>query len=268
MRWLFLGLIGGALLVSRADARELDLSYTIYFGGFSVAAFDSKIAVDRSAYRVTTNARSLGVLDYFFPIEVTSEGTGKVTDYGVKPETFSSTGTFNGEPRRIALTSRDGAVPSVVMHPPRDPEKRDAVPEDLQHGTIDPYAAVISLALTAKLNPCEEELQVFNGRTRTDFRISHVGSDILNKSEYSIFDGPAELCEVEYETLAGGYKKSWFGKDKDNTVTRLWVARLTEGGAWVPVRLESEGPFGMIVGHITGANERIDLAKQGSSKSF
>lgn len=262
MRWLFLGLIGGALLASKADARELDLSYTIYFGGLSVAVFDSKIAVDRSAYRVTTNARSLGVLDFFFPIAVTSEGTGQVTGKGIKPETYRSYGTFGGEPRRITLTSRAGAAPAVVMHPPRDPVKRDAVPEDLQLGTIDPYAAVVSLALTRKANPCEEELRVFNGRTRTDFRLSHAGSDILEKTDYSAFSGPAELCTVAYETLAGGYKKPWFGEDKTDAVTRLWVARLTEGGSWVPVRLESEGPFGMIVGHITGASERVDLAER------
>ena len=262
MRWLFLGLIGGALLASRADARELDLSYTIYFGGFSVAAFDSKIAIDRSAYRVTTNARSLGILDFFFPIDVSSEGTGQVTVRGIKPETYRSNGTFDGKPRRITLMTRDGAVPSVSMHPPRDPEKRDAVPEDLQRGTIDPYAAVVSLALTSKANPCEEELQVFNGRTRTDFRLSHAGTDVLKKTNYSVFDGRAERCEVAYETLAGGYKKPWFGEDKTDAVTRLWVARLTEGGSWVPVRLESEGPFGMIVGHITGASERVDLAER------
>ena len=260
MRWFFLGLIGGALLAAKAEARELDLSYTIYFGGFSVAAFDSKIAVESSAYRVTTNARSLGILDYFFPIEVTSEGSGQVTGTGIKPETYRSNGTFNGKPRRIALTNRARDAPAVVMHPPRDPEKRDAVPEDLQRDTIDPYAAVVSLALTAKDNPCEEELRVFNGRTRTDFRLSHAGSDILKKTEYSVFDGPAELCDVTYETLAGGYKKPWFGEDKTDAVTRLWVARLTDGGAWVPVRLEAEGPFGMIVGHITGASERVDLA--------
>lgn len=262
MRWLFLGLIGGALLASKAEARELDLSYEIYFGGFSVAAFDSNIAVDRSAYRVTTNARSLGILDFFFPIEVSSEGTGQVTGMGIKPETYRSNGTFDGKPRRITLTTRDGAVPSVSMHPPRDPEKRDAVPEDLQLGTIDPYAAVVSLALTPKANPCQEELRVFNGRTRTDFRLSHVGSDILKKTDYSVFSGPAERCEVAYETLAGGYKKPWFGRDKKGAVTRVWVARLTDGGAWVPVRLESEGPFGMIVGHITGASERVDLAER------
>ncbi|WP_028467611.1 DUF3108 domain-containing protein [Nisaea denitrificans] len=262
MRWLFLGLIGGALLASKADARELDLSYTIYFGGFSVAAFDSKIAVDRSAYRVTTNARSLGILDFFFPIEVTSEGTGLVTGSGIKPETYRSNGTFDGKPRRITLTARDGAAPSVSMHPPRDPEKRDAVPEDLQLGTIDPYAAVVSLALTSKVNPCQEELRVFNGRTRTDFRLSHAGSDVLKKTDYSVFDGRAERCEVAYETLAGGYKKPWFGEDKTDAVTRLWVARLTEDGSWIPVRLESEGPFGMIVGHITGASERLDLAER------
>ena len=43
-------------------------------------------------------------------------------------------------------------------------------------------------------------------------------------------------------------------------MTRLWVARLTEGER-VPVRLEAEA-FGMIVGHITGASERVDLAEQ------
>ncbi|MEO9900484.1 MULTISPECIES: DUF3108 domain-containing protein [Alphaproteobacteria] len=262
MRWLSLGLIGGALLASKADARELDLSYMIYFGGFSVAAVDSKIAVDRSAYRVTTNARSLGILDYFFPIDVSSEGTGQLTGVGIKPETYRSNGTFNGQSRRITLTTRDGFAPSVVMHPPRDPEKRDAVPEDLQLGTIDPYAAVVSLALTSKANPCKEDLRVFNGRTRTDFRLSHAGSDILEKTDYSAFSGPAELCRVAYETLAGGYKKPWFGEDKTNAETRLWVARLIEGGSWIPVRLESEGPFGMIVGHIIGASERLDLAER------
>jgi hypothetical protein len=262
MRWLFLGLIGCALLVGKSEARELDLSYEFYFGGFSVASFDTKIIVDRSAYSVTTNARSLGILEFFFPIEVTGEGTGVVNGSEVKPAKYRSNGTFDGQPREVTLTSRIAAVPLVSLHPPRDPEKRDAVPESLQLGTIDPYAAVMSLALTSKANPCEEELRVFNGRARTDFRLSYVGSDFLKKTEYNVYSGPAELCEVAYDTLAGGYKKPWFGKNKKDAVTRLWVARLTEGGAWVPVRLEAEGPFGMIVGHITGASERVDLAER------
>ena len=207
----------------------MELSYEIYFGGFSVASFDTKITVDRSAYRVTTNARSLGILEFFFPIEVTGEGRGLVTGTKVEPVQYHSKGTFDGQPRHVTLTSRGAAVPLMSLHPPRDPEKRDAVPESLQLGTIDPYAAVMSLALTSKATPCQEELRVFNGRARTDFRLSHAGSEFLKKTEYNVYSGSAELCEVAYDTLAGGYKKPWFGKDKKDAVTRLWVARLTEG---------------------------------------
>ncbi|WP_420403303.1 DUF3108 domain-containing protein [Nisaea sp.] len=262
MRWLIAGLIGAALLAGKAEARELDLSYAIYFGGFSVADFQSKIEYDSSDYRVTTEARSAGVLDYFFPIEVTSEGLGSLRDGRVEPKAYLSHGSFKGEPRRISLRNRNGAPPEIAMHPPRDPDKRDAVPEALQLGTLDPYAALVALALRSDGHPCEAELPVFNGRTRTDFRLRHAGSDRLQKSDYSAFSGTADLCEVEYETLAGGYKKPWFGKDKSNSRTRLWVTRLSADGPWIPVRLEAEGAFGMVVGHITGASERIDLAER------
>ncbi|UUX51818.1 DUF3108 domain-containing protein [Nisaea acidiphila] len=262
MRWLIAGLVGAVVLAGKSDARELDLSYAIYFGGFSVAEFDSKIEYSAADYRVTTSARSTGILDYFFPIEVMSEGRGVLAEGRVRPRMFRSTGTFDGEPRRTSLKSRIGAAPEVSVHPPRDPEKRDAVPEALQLDTIDPYAAVVALALKSDGHPCESELPVFNGRTRTDFRLSPAGSDRLPKTDYSAFSGPADICEVTYETLAGGYKKPWFGKDKTGARTRLWVSRLTEDGPWVPVRLESEGLFGMVVGHITGASERIDLAER------
>lgn len=262
MRWLIATMLGTALLAPRADARELDLSYAIYFGGFSVAEFDSRIEYSAADYRVTTRARSTGILDYFFPIEVTSEGVGLLAEGRVRPGMFRSTGTYDGEPRRISLKSRTGVPPEVSIHPPRDPEKRDAVPEALQLGTVDPYAAVVALALKSDGHPCEAELPVFNGRTRTDFRLTRAGTDSLLKTDYSAFSGPADVCEVKYETLAGGYKKPWFGKDKEGTRTRLWVSRLTADGPWVPVRLESEGRFGVVVGHITGASERIDLAER------
>lgn len=262
MRWLIPGMIGAALLAGKAEARELDLSYAIYFGGLSVADFQSKIEYGAGDYRVTTEARSTGILDYFFPINVTSEGLGAIADGRVEPDSYLSHGSFNGEPRRIALRNRAGALPEVTMDPPRDPEKRDAVPEALQLGTLDPYAAVVALALKSDGHPCEAELPVFNGRTRTDFRLKRAGTDQLQKTDYSAFSGPADVCEVEYETLAGGYKKPWFGKDKSNSRTRLWVARLSADGPWIPVRLEAEGLFGVVVGHITGASERVDLAER------
>ena len=109
MWWFFLGLIGCALLTGKPEARELDLSYEIYFGGFSVASFNTKITVDRSAYRVTANARSLGILEFFFPIEVTGEGTGLVTGTEVKPLQYLSKGTFDGQPRHVTLTNPGSA---------------------------------------------------------------------------------------------------------------------------------------------------------------
>lgn len=262
MRWILLGFLSVAFLANRADARELDLSYAIYFGGLSVAEFDSKIEVGSTSYRVVTKARSTGILDYFFPIDVTSEGLGQRRGSEIAPDLFRSNGTFDGEPRRILLRARNGASPEVSIHPPRDPEKRDAVPEALQLGTVDPYAAVVALALKADGHPCEAEIPVFNGRSRTDFRLRPVGTEQLEKTEYSAFAGEADVCEVEYDTLAGGYKKSWFGQDKTDSRTRLWVARLSEGGPWVPVRLMSEGRFGAVVGHITAASERVDLAER------
>jgi len=262
MRWLVTGMIGAALLAGKADARELDLSYAIYFGGLPVADLQSTIEIGAGDYRVTTEARSTGILDYFFPIRVTSEGRGAIADGRVEPEAYQSHGTFNGEPRRIALRNRAGTPPEVSMHPPRDPEKRDAVPEALQRGTLDPYAAVVALALRSDGHPCEAELPVFNGRTRTDFRLTHAGTDRLEKTGYSAFSGAADICEVEYETLAGGYKKPWFGQDRSASRTRLWVTRLSADGPWIPVRLEAEGRFGVVVGHITGASERVDLAER------
>lgn len=262
MRWLFSCLLFLALIgANSAGARDLALSYRIYFGGLKVAEFRSEITLGASDYRIVTKAHSTGILDYFYPIEVTSEGLGTVADGRIEAELFRSDGYFDGERRRTELRSRPGQAPDVTLIPPRDPAKRDAVPEQLQVGTVDPYAAALSLALSAGAMPCDGKLQVFNGKTRTDFSLLPAGSETLQKTEYSAFSGPAKRCELRYETLAGGYKKSWFAKDDPGLKTWLWVARLGGDGPWIPVRLLSEGRFGSVVGHIIDASERIDLAE-------
>lgn len=258
----FLAIVGCLGAAPAVAGDRILLSYRLYYGGLAVADIASTVDLAGDGYRIEGEGRSLGLLDLVFPITVRNEGTGRIVDGTVLPVKYESRGRFRGEDRLTSLRHVADAPPKLELLPPPDPERRDPVPPELQRGALDPYAALATVALRpAAHQPCDGVLPVFTGQVRSDLRLAGGAEVELPRTDYSAYHGPARLCEVTYETLAGGYKKSWWGKGREREPTKVWVARLDENGPWLPVRVEGIGPLGAtVIGHLTAVAGGTEIA--------
>jgi len=268
-RFLFVGVIAltsSALAhVDKADATESAavLTYEAYYGGLSAVEITAEVSVSDGSYELSTVGKSIGFLDFLFPFQSHAHGSGSLETRAGARE-FSITSSYRGKSRRIKGTTKPKATPVWTVEPPIPREERDPVPNTLRKESLDPMAAVVAAATQASaLEACGGTARIFNGKVRTDVHLTHLGSEVLSANRFSSFDGPAEKCEARYETLAGAYKKSWFGSDTPPPIIRFWIAQLDGSRFWVPVRVEATTEIAKVLVHLTDAT----IGKVGSISS-
>lgn len=228
-------------------------NYQAYYGGLTAVEIEAKVSVSEDRYEVSTVGRSIGFLDLLFPFQSSARGTGPIGAKG-DPRDFDITSTYRGKSRRIKGTSTTSAAPVWTVTPPIPLDERDPVPNDLRMESQDPMAALVAAATRGEPGDvCGGTAKIYNGKVRTNVHLTHVGSEVLTANHFSSFSGPAEKCEARYETLAGAYKKSWFGSDAPPPVIQLWIARIDESAFWVPVRVEASAEFAKVLVHLTDA---------------
>ncbi|MBM85516.1 MAG: hypothetical protein CMM47_05795 [Rhodospirillaceae bacterium] len=245
------------------------LGYRAYFGGLAAADMMTIVTLTPLNYRVSTNSRSTGFLDYLLPFTSRTFGRGSVIDPKNGDRGFILDSVFRGKWQEIRLEYSGGGAPRVSINPAIPIEDRDPVPHNLRSATFDPISAFITIALQKDAGSvCSGTLPVFNGKTRADITLSHTGHEALKANNYSVFSGPAEKCEARYRTLAGGYKKSWLRRDEPPPVIHFWIAPIGPLGSWAPVRLQAEIARASIVVHLTQATtgnvNRLGLQRKSS----
>ena len=262
------------LTCSSAQANETAtgrMAYRAYFGGLAAVDVKAEIALTQMSYWVAATGRSAGFLDYLFPFSAHAVGRGSLNDPKNGDRGFALNSVFRGVPREIRLEFARGNTSLVRINPAIPPEDRDPVPRGLQNA-FDPISALIASGFQKDAGAvCSGTLPVFNGKARSDITLLHTGHDILKSNVYSVFSGPTEKCEARYRTLAGGYKKSWFGRDEPPPVIRFWIAPIGPLGFWAPVRVQAEMAHASIVVHLTEVTSdtatRIGLRSQATRRS-
>jgi hypothetical protein len=240
----------------RADATEnvaAVLTYEAYYGGISAVEIEAKVSVADGSYELSTLGKSIGFLDLLFPFQSHAYGTGPLETTAGERE-FASTSSYRGKSRQINGTTKPEAAPVWTVKPPIPRDERDPVPDALRKESLDPMAAVVVAATRARAkDACAGTARVFNGKVRTDVHLRHLGAEVLAASQFSNFSGPAEKCEARYETLAGAYKKSWFGSEAPPPIIRFWIAQVGGSRFWIPVRVEATTEIAKVLVHLTAA---------------
>lgn len=259
-RFWFAGVIALALGIpalapgtGAADGVAARLTYEAFYGGISAVEIEAKISVTESAYELSTMGKSIGFLDFLFPFQSHAIGTGPLeTESGARA--FAITSSYRGKARRIKGTMDPKTAPIWTVEPPIPLDERDPVPNAMRMESLDPMAAIVSAATrTSARDACGGTSRIYNGKVRTNIHLTHLGSEVLAANRFSSFSGPAEKCEARYETLAGAYKKSWFGSDTPPPTIRFWIAQVDGSRFWIPVRVEASTELAKILVHLTDA---------------
>jgi hypothetical protein len=244
---------------SRADEPVM-LAYQVYFGGLKALALDATVDLAADRYRVRLDAHTEGFIDWLvgWTAEATSEGA--IREAVVRPARHISRSVVHGTPRDVTLTFHtDGAIDAAV-EPSAEADEREPVTSEQMRGALDPISAVLTAirALGARArHSCAQRLPVFDGRRRFDLAFSDGGDARLASSPYGSFSGEATLCLFRYIRVAG-YETSgrWNNPHDRDRIYRVWLAPVVRGLPPIPVRIEAEGTFGLLIVHLVSVGGR------------
>lgn len=236
-----------------SDASVAKLAYRAYYGGLSAVEIQATITVSNQGYEVASVGHSIGFLDYLFPFQSRANGSGSFGN-ALESAEFSLESMYRGRSRQIRGLTKANGAPDWSVKPPIPLDERDPVPLRLRAESLDPVAAQVAAAVRQSAREtCGGTSRIFNGKVRTDIHLSHLGSETLVPTRFSDFSGPTEKCRARYETLAGGYKKSWFGEDSPPPDIDFWITRLEGSNFWIPVRVEADIKPVKVLVHLTSA---------------
>ncbi len=236
------------------------MTYEVYFGGLHVLSATAELDRTDRRYRLAAQATTQGILDFFFSWRGNTESVGAFegagadtgAGAGLVPARHRNHGYRGDKVRKVALAyDGSGDVAAVLVEPPPDLEEVNALPDDAEIGTIDPLSVIAALseALTQG-EACSGEFQVFDGRRRYDLIVTDQGKQSFEANDYSVFQGEAQACGIEYKLLGGDRKeKSKYAKTARDRV--VYVGRPLAEAPAIPVRAKIETDFGTAMAHLT-----------------
>lgn len=250
-----LGVMGGS--VASADTppehQPVTATYEVYFGGFHVLNAEARLENGGENYRISAAAETQGMLGWFNPWKGETETQGRIVADKVVPQRHDNRGTADEGERIVTLRYDEaGNITEAKVLPEQDWDDRHPLPADAGEGTLDPLSIIAGLAqLLQKGGTCEGSFAVFDGRKRYDLTVADAGTQKLAPNDYSIFDGEAQGCRLDYEMLGGHrVERSKYAATARERV--IWVARPAAEAPLIPVRLQIETAYGTVMGHLTG----------------
>lgn len=235
------------------DSKAVRASYDVYFGGFHALNAEAYLENGAERYRITAEAETQGFVSWFLTWRGTTESQGRITAGSVIPELHENWGTADEGERLVSLHyDAAGNIVETVAEPEQDWEGRHPLPPNAGKGTLDPLSVIAGLdQLLRNGGACEGSFSVFDGRKRYDLIVADAGVTRLEPNNYSIYDGEARGCRLDYEML-GGHR---IERNKYAATAReriVWVARPSADAPLIPVRLSIETAYGRVMGHLTG----------------
>ena len=234
-----------------ADGKTVRLSYDAFIGIFYIVSAEVELRIYADRYDIVTRARSEGIASLFFSWQSVARSAGRHANGRLVPQLHEVRGKWRGKSRQVRVSYDGLGRINFEVNPPSDGTKRDAVPQRLTVGTVDPLSATLTFLLrVAKGDKCEGTIPVFDGLRRYDMIVRAGRPATLSNLHSSVFRGRAQRCDVKLRRIAGFWKKpSRFGQRVTNPV--LWVASPLDGVPPVPVRFTAATGFGELRIHLT-----------------
>ena len=251
---LALVLASAACAEARA-ARRLALHYDAYYLAMPILSLDVVSEVEPETYHTTVDLRTAGVLHAFVRWQSRAVTHGRVDGRTLRPIAYRAQSDYRKRRQLIDLTyGHGGRVQSDVVGILTDGE-REAVPEALRDGTVDPITASAVLAQwLASTGSCTGTVPIFDGLRRYDLRYEDLGPAELPRSGRDPYYGPARLCRATVHSIAGFLRTGDRAGERATEVS-TWLAPPLPGAAPVAVRIVVRGTRGTLNVHLARASE-------------
>ncbi len=249
-----------ASLPTAGPGTTLSVKYDFFVGGLKLGNIDVNAAWTEQNYTVHSDIRTDGLAETLFQGRYKIDSIGNMNGRHVAPSQFVID-TKTTEDEQFVDLKFDGQKPTeLTANPPYSFPY--PVPEDLKLGTVDPLSAFMYLIMGSSVAsdaPCGQELPIFDGKRRYDFKVKHVKNISIRSGKDHGYRGPGYLCTLQYTRLAG-FKPRKKGATPF-PVVKAQMARVDDGKYLVPVRLTIDTEFGAIVG--TATEVRFGAASSG-----
>lgn len=261
-------------MTSGASAQEADFpakveaAYRISFNGFDIGTFDFRSHVGPRGYALDGNAQIsalLGVVNW----QGITRSTGRVAAAAPDPDSYLFNFRSNGKGGMIRLGFEGDKVAAVSQVPPL-PTKPGEIPVKKAHlkGVLDPLSAVMALTKPKSKNPCDQRLEVFDGKQRFDLQLSYKKQEAIGDQLIPGQPSIAIVCRVHYHPISGFTPTSETHRLSQGDALEVALRPVPQAGLYIPheIRISTmAGPVRLTAQrvHITTDNrERIALVSR------
>jgi hypothetical protein len=254
----FFWILASGLSGAAAANERLILSYEVWKGGFHALDLEADLARANGDYIIRFAAHTRGFIGWIYPYLLKGEAGGKLADKGPQPNRFATLARSRSDEKRRAISYPGDGSLVTWSDPPRSAEDDEvSVPTSMRLNTLDPASAILSVVDTVtRAGKCDGDYPVYDGRRRFDLTVSLIGPEPLAPSRYSSYSGPATLCRVVVNKLAGFRNRG--GEGGLPAIINVWLASVTGFEPMVPVRLEGESALGNMLIHLVGTKMEPD----------
>ncbi|MGP1395794.1 MAG: DUF3108 domain-containing protein [Inquilinaceae bacterium] len=249
-------ILGSAGAVRAADPPALELDYEVYVGGMNPVGATALFGLTPDSYAMRVEAAPQGFIRMFGQWTFLGRAWGTLDGTSAAPHLFETVERKPERERRLEVRYGPDQAPDTVFVPEGWAEG-DEVPASQATGTADPLGAFAVLSQAVALgDACARTLPVFDGRRRYDLVATDGRDVVLEPSRRSAYAGPARLCRLRMDPIAGKWRES----DSSNFWRRprpgedrwidVWLAAPVAGGPVVPVRLHADSKLGPVFIHL------------------
>jgi hypothetical protein len=256
----------------QAQARGITMAavYDIYVGGIRIARASTNAEVTESRFDAHLALQLEGIAAAFSPGWLYQAASmGRVDGDRVIVDRADATKRIDGETNRTSVLFHGGGEVEIRYDPPRPnrPANPD-IPRERLVGAFDILSGVTALLWRYNRDgSCDGSFPVLDGRKLFVATTEPGPATTLNKPDIGMYGGPATRCDLTLTPAAGRFSNAidpQSGKAEDffqsssggaNPEARevdVWYAAPEAGGPVVPVRIESDSPWGRIVVHLVG----------------
>ncbi|MBB35709.1 MAG: hypothetical protein CME88_05360 [Hirschia sp.] len=198
--------------------------------------------VTPESYSIDSRVRAAGILDWFVDYSSTLNSRGRITSNGVTPVFYQALDDEGRKNRQTRITHEDDRV-DVTVTPPHGNLGDPPATMEQKLEAMDPMSALMALSMNPDAtieNPCQGVMRIFDGKGRYNLHLSL--NQHLDKMDAPGWKGPAFVCNVRYEELAGYKKKTpeeIAAQKRDLKWVNIVLADLGPGEPRVPIKIEA-----------------------------